>query len=67
MLTGIDHLVGGSGDDVYKVHGGEAHIEDFQGHDTIDAGRGVDNAHERQRRLCRHLNIITSYQKPGRP
>ncbi len=34
--AGIDTLAGGTGDDVYVISGGEAHIEDFQGHDTID-------------------------------
>jgi VCBS repeat-containing protein len=35
--SGHDILAGGAGDDVYEIHGGAAHIEDFQGHDTIDA------------------------------
>jgi len=35
--SGSDTLVGGSGDDSYHVHGGSAHIEDFLGHDTLDA------------------------------
>jgi len=37
--------VGGAGDDVYKVSGGSAHIEDFQGHDTIDASDAVGDSH----------------------
>lgn len=35
--SGIDHLSGGEGDDVYEVEGGEVEIEDFIGHDTLDA------------------------------
>ncbi len=35
--AGHDTLVGGTGDDTYHVSGGAAHIEDFQGDDTIDA------------------------------
>jgi Ca2+-binding RTX toxin-like protein len=35
--SGKDTLSGGSGDDVYKIKGGSSHIEDFLGHDTIDA------------------------------
>jgi Ca2+-binding RTX toxin-like protein len=35
--SGRDTLVGGSGNDKFKIHGGSARIEDFLGHDTIDA------------------------------
>jgi Ca2+-binding RTX toxin-like protein len=35
--SGLDTLAGGSGDDRYVLKGGQAYIEDFLGHDTIDA------------------------------
>jgi Ca2+-binding RTX toxin-like protein len=35
--SGADTLSGGAGNDRFKVHGGEVEIEDFLGHDTIDA------------------------------
>jgi Ca2+-binding RTX toxin-like protein len=43
--SGIDSLAGGTGDDVYILTGGEAHIEDFQGHDTIDASDATGNSY----------------------
>ncbi len=35
--AGLDTLAGGSGDDRYVLTGGAATIEDFLGHDTVDA------------------------------
>lgn len=35
--AGMDSLSGGSGDDRYVLSGGHATIEDFLGHDTVDA------------------------------
>ena len=43
--SGRDVLAGGAGDDVYEIHGGSAHIEDFQGHDTIDASEALGDSH----------------------
>lgn len=43
--SGHDILAGGAGDDVYKIHGGAADIEDFQGHDTIDASEATGNSY----------------------
>ena len=43
--SGRDILVGGSGDDHYVVNGGSVHIEDFLGHDTIDASDGTADAY----------------------
>jgi Ca2+-binding RTX toxin-like protein len=43
--AGIDVLAGGTGDDVYVISGGEAHIEDFQGHDTIDVRYATGNSY----------------------
>jgi Ca2+-binding RTX toxin-like protein len=43
--SGIDTLSGGSGDDRYVVHGGEVHIEDFLGHDTLDASESGEDNH----------------------
>lgn len=43
--SGRDTLVGGAGDDVYEIHGGSAHIEDFQGHDTVDASEAEGDSH----------------------
>jgi Ca2+-binding RTX toxin-like protein len=43
--AGIDVLAGGSGDDVYIISGGEAHIEDFLGHDTIDASSSSSDSY----------------------
>ncbi len=43
--SGHDILAGGSGDDVYVIKGGSAHIEDFQGHDTIDASEASGDSH----------------------
>ena len=41
--AGHDALSGGSGDDRYVVAGGRVEIEDFLGHDTIDASEGSGN------------------------
>lgn len=43
--SGHDTLVGGAGDDVYVIKGGSAHIEDFEGHDTIDASEATGDSH----------------------
>ncbi len=44
--SGTDTLAGGSGDDVYKIGGGTAvHIEDFLGHDTIDASDATGDSY----------------------
>jgi VCBS repeat-containing protein len=43
--SGHDILAGGAGDDVYVIHGGSAHIEDFQGHDSIDASEAAGDSH----------------------
>ena len=43
--AGIDTLAGGSGDDRYVLHGGRAHIEDFLGHDTIDASQATGDSY----------------------
>jgi VCBS repeat-containing protein len=42
---GHDTLAGGSGDDTYEIHGGSAHIEDFEGYDTIDASKAAGDSH----------------------
>ncbi len=38
-------LSGGAGDDRYVVHGGAVDIEDFLGHDTLDASEGSADNH----------------------
>ena len=43
--SGHDLLSGGSGDDTYELHGGSAYIEDFLGHDTLDASKATGNSH----------------------
>jgi len=43
--AGHDTLSGGAGDDVYKVAGGSVEIEDFLGHDTLDAGDATGNSY----------------------
>ncbi len=43
--SGTDLLSGGSGDDRYIVRGGRVEIEDFLGHDTIDASEGTADNH----------------------
>lgn len=43
--SGHDILAGGAGDDVYRIHGGSADIEDFQGHDTIDASEASGDSY----------------------
>jgi Ca2+-binding RTX toxin-like protein len=43
--SGIDTLSGGSGDDIYKIAGGSAAIEDFLGHDTIDASEATGDSY----------------------
>ena len=42
--AGTDTLAGGSGDDRYVLKGGRAHIEDFLGHDTIDASEATGDS-----------------------
>jgi Ca2+-binding RTX toxin-like protein len=42
---GFDILSGGSGDDRYVLKGGSAKIEDFLGHDTIDASEAAGDSH----------------------
>ncbi|WP_245278274.1 putative Ig domain-containing protein [Methylosinus sp. PW1] len=42
--SGHDRLSGGSGDDTYVIHGGQVDIEDFLGHDTIDASEATGNS-----------------------
>ncbi len=43
--SGRDTLSGSSGDDRYVLHGGSAHIEDFLGHDTIDASEATGDSY----------------------
>lgn len=43
--SGHDTLAGGAGDDVYELEGGSADIEDFEGHDTIDASEAEGDSH----------------------
>ncbi len=43
--SGRDTLAGGAGDDVYVLGGGAAHIEDFLGHDTVDASEAEGDSH----------------------
>ena len=42
--SGADTLSGGAGNDRFEVHGGRAHVEDFLGHDTIDASEASGNS-----------------------
>jgi Ca2+-binding RTX toxin-like protein len=42
--NGIDSLSGGTGDDTYVVSGGRVEIEDFLGHDTLDAHEATGNS-----------------------
>lgn len=42
---GHDTLVGGTGDDVYHLTGGSVEIEDYAGHDAIDASGSSTNDH----------------------
>ena len=42
--SGLDTLAGGSGDDRYVLKGGQASIEDFLGHDTIDASQATGDS-----------------------
>ena len=42
--AGTDTLSGGSGNDFYRVHGATAHIEDFLGHDTLDASEATGDS-----------------------
>lgn len=43
--AGRDTLSGGAGNDVYKVAGGSVEIEDFLGHDTLDASDATGNSY----------------------
>lgn len=43
--AGHDTLSGGAGNDVYKVAGGSVEIEDFLGHDTLDASEATGNSY----------------------
>lgn len=43
--AGKDTLSGGAGDDVYEVAGGAVDIEDFLGHDTLDASEATGNSY----------------------
>lgn len=43
--AGKDTLSGGAGDDVYKVAGGAVDIEDFLGHDTLDASEATGDSY----------------------
>lgn len=43
--AGRDTLSGGAGNDVYKVAGGSVEVEDFLGHDTLDAGEATGNSY----------------------
>ncbi|WP_428659015.1 hypothetical protein [Reyranella sp.] len=43
--AGQDTLSGGAGDDVYKVAGGAVDIEDFLGHDTLDASEAIGDSY----------------------
>jgi len=40
---GLDDLAGGTGDDVYVLKGGSAHIDDLLGHDLIDASDALED------------------------
>lgn len=41
--AGFDTLAGGAGDDRYVISGGSVHLEDFLGHDTLDASESWDD------------------------
>ena len=41
--AGFDTLAGGDGDDRYVISGGTVHLEDFLGHDTLDASESWDD------------------------
>lgn len=43
--AGRDTLSGGAGNDVYKVAGGAVEIEDFLGHDKLDASDATGNSY----------------------
>ncbi|WP_319800866.1 M10 family metallopeptidase C-terminal domain-containing protein [Rhodobacter sp. KR11] len=43
--AGHDTLVGGQGDDTYHLTGGTVEIEDYEGHDAIDASASVTDDH----------------------
>jgi Ca2+-binding RTX toxin-like protein len=43
--SGHDHLSGGTGDDVYRIKGASAEIEDFLGHDTLDTSESTTDDH----------------------
>ncbi len=43
--SGLDTLVGGSGDDRFVLKGGSAYIEDFLGHDTVDASEAIGDSY----------------------
>ena len=43
--SGRDTLSGSSGDDRYVLKGGSAHVEDFLGHDTIDASEASGDSY----------------------
>ncbi|MEK7801597.1 MAG: type I secretion C-terminal target domain-containing protein, partial [Pseudomonadota bacterium] len=43
--SGLDSLAGGEGDDVYVVKGGHVEIEDFIGHDTLDASEAIGDSY----------------------
>lgn len=43
--SGADTLSGGSGDDRYVIGGGRARIEDFLGHDTLDASEAEGDSY----------------------
>lgn len=43
--AGHDTLSGGAGDDVYKVAGGSVDIEDFLGHDKLDASEATGDSY----------------------
>ncbi len=43
--AGHDTLVGGNGNDTYHITGGTVEIEDYEGHDSIDASASTTNDH----------------------
>ncbi len=43
--AGADRMAGGAGDDTYHISGGHVQIEDYLGHDTLDASDATGNSY----------------------
>lgn len=43
--AGSDTAIGGNGDDTFSIHGAAVVVEDFQGHDKIDASLATGNSY----------------------